>query len=261
MTFYAVRNGLLPGIYDSWQKTSMQVLGYKGAIYKKFDSKREAETFLTEHTSTSTKPSITTSAKPSITTDITTKIKVNIKPKFPINAYASELNMACQTYFQHRDYLISNNIAVAYTDGSAINNGFINARAGYGIFFANPKLGNVSESLIRGKLSNNVAELQAIRNAIEILMDKITPEIQSMEIHTDSQYAIGVITGTKNAKANKELIMTIRNLISVVPFTVNFNYIEAHTNKNTIHHIGNKIADLLAGQASAPKFICNEFIK
>jgi ribonuclease HI len=71
-----------------------------------------------------------------------------------------------------------------------------------------------------------------------------------MEIYTDSQYSIGVVTGAKNAKANIDLIMSIRKLVEIVPFKVNFNYIEAHTQKTSLHHVGNRIADQLAGEST-----------
>lgn len=44
--YYAVKNGRKIGIFDSWTECSQQVHEYKGAIYKKFDSKDEAEDYL-----------------------------------------------------------------------------------------------------------------------------------------------------------------------------------------------------------------------
>lgn len=41
--FYVVWNGLNPGIYRTWDECQAQIKGIKGAIYKSFDSKEEAE--------------------------------------------------------------------------------------------------------------------------------------------------------------------------------------------------------------------------
>lgn len=41
--FYVVWNGLNPGIYHSWDDCQAQIKGVKGAVYKLFDSKEEAE--------------------------------------------------------------------------------------------------------------------------------------------------------------------------------------------------------------------------
>ncbi|MDD7306214.1 MAG: ribonuclease H family protein [Peptoniphilaceae bacterium] len=46
MKYYAVRKGKNPGIYTSWDLCKDQVHGYKGAIYKSFTSKKDAENFL-----------------------------------------------------------------------------------------------------------------------------------------------------------------------------------------------------------------------
>ena len=44
--YYAVRVGKTPGIYKTWEECKAQVIGYKGAIYKGFAEKQDAEDFL-----------------------------------------------------------------------------------------------------------------------------------------------------------------------------------------------------------------------
>jgi ribonuclease H-related protein len=46
--FYAVKVGKLKGIFESWAECKEQVDGYKGAIYKSFTTKEEAEIFIGE---------------------------------------------------------------------------------------------------------------------------------------------------------------------------------------------------------------------
>ena len=44
--FYAVKNGVETGIYDTWEDCKKQVIGYKGAIYKSFFTYEDAKNFL-----------------------------------------------------------------------------------------------------------------------------------------------------------------------------------------------------------------------
>ncbi|MDD7761904.1 MAG: ribonuclease H family protein [Firmicutes bacterium] len=46
MKFYAVKKGLNPGIYNSWDEAKKEVIGYKGAIYKSFKTIEEAKAFM-----------------------------------------------------------------------------------------------------------------------------------------------------------------------------------------------------------------------
>ena len=46
MTFYAVAKGHNIGIYNFWNDCKEQVLGYKGAIYRKFSKEKDAEDFI-----------------------------------------------------------------------------------------------------------------------------------------------------------------------------------------------------------------------
>ena len=44
--FYAVKIGKNPGIYNSWSECQQQVNGFKGAIFKSFKTKEEADNFI-----------------------------------------------------------------------------------------------------------------------------------------------------------------------------------------------------------------------
>lgn len=44
--FYAVRNGRKIGIFNTWDECSSYVKGYKGAEYKSFKTKEEAELYV-----------------------------------------------------------------------------------------------------------------------------------------------------------------------------------------------------------------------
>jgi ATP-dependent DNA helicase PIF1 len=45
-SFYAVRRGIVPGIYTSWEECKAQIDGFPGAQYKKFKLAQEAEVFM-----------------------------------------------------------------------------------------------------------------------------------------------------------------------------------------------------------------------
>ena len=44
--FYAVRNGKINGVYESWDECKKQVMGFKGARYKGFETREEAVAFV-----------------------------------------------------------------------------------------------------------------------------------------------------------------------------------------------------------------------
>lgn len=46
MKIYAVRKGLVPGIYKSWDECKAQVSGFSGAEYKSFPNMEEAKAYL-----------------------------------------------------------------------------------------------------------------------------------------------------------------------------------------------------------------------
>lgn len=45
--FYAVKLGRTPGIYKTWSECELNIKGFKGAVFKKFNSKKEAQEFIT----------------------------------------------------------------------------------------------------------------------------------------------------------------------------------------------------------------------
>lgn len=253
MSFYAVRIGRSPGIYNSWREALEQVNGYKGSIYQKFTSESDAINFISKQRvivklREPKPPKLPEPPESPRSPEISRSPEIPRSPESPESPKSGpDISLVMNKYFQHDDYLQLplHSTIVAYSDGSAINNGLPTARAGYGVFFANPDLDSISVPMRSGKLSNNMAELCAIRSAIEIAMDHVTPEITNMEIYTDSQYSIGVVTGDKHAKANVDVIRSIRDLLKAVPFKVNLNYVEAHTQRTTLHHVGNRIADML----------------
>jgi ribonuclease HI len=96
---------------------------------------------------------------------------------------------------------------VAYTDGACSGNP---GPAGSGVVLVAPdgKMYEGFESL--GEATNNVAELTAILRAVEW----VPAAAGAIVVHTDSQYAIGVLQKGWKAKVNQELVAKAKRLVA-----------------------------------------------
>jgi len=95
---------------------------------------------------------------------------------------------------------------VAYTDGACSGNP---GPAGSGVVLVAPG-GKLHEGLeYLGEATNNVAELTAILRAVEW----IPADAKAIVVHTDSQYAIGVLQKGWKAKANGELVARTKRVV------------------------------------------------
>ncbi len=56
--FYAIKKGLVPGIYENWDEAKAQVSGFPGAEYKGFMTREEAEAYMGGTPSNVTKASL-----------------------------------------------------------------------------------------------------------------------------------------------------------------------------------------------------------
>jgi ribonuclease HI len=97
-------------------------------------------------------------------------------------------------------------------------------------------------SVYIGNQTNNIAELSAIKIALENLKVYYIP----ISIYTDSQYSIGVLSLGWKAKANVELIGKIKKLMD------KFSDIEFIKVKGHSGDYGNEIVDKLAVKAYQP---------
>lgn len=108
---------------------------------------------------------------------------------------------------------------VAYTDGACSGNP---GPAGLGVVIVTADARReLSEYLGIG--TNNIAELTAILRVLEVL-GRAASEVV---IHTDSKYAIGVLTKGWKAKANQEVIARTKELLRNFP-RVRFVYVPGH---------------------------------
>lgn len=163
---------------------------------------------------------------------------------------------------------------ILFTDGSCLNNGRPNAKAGMGVFISQYDPRNIAQALHLLKNTNNTAELSAIIAALRIIQaeaDLIVercaagsepPGVFKATVCTDSEYSI--ISLTRNLPAyenngyrtqtgavkNKELIKEAADLINLIKgrgITFDFEKVAGHSPLKD----GNFFADLLATSAAA----------
>jgi ribonuclease HI len=132
----------------------------------------------------------------------------------------------------------------AYTDGACTGNP---GPAGSGLVLLDPSGKLVKESFrFLGTATNNIAELTAIEMVFDAMTRLHLDEDGAVVIHTDSKYAIGVLTQGWKIKANGELIAKVRKRIESRP--TRLKYVPGHSGVPL-----NERADELAREAIAER--------
>ena len=236
MPYYAVANGRNIGIFLNWNDCNNSVNKFQNALYKKFNTKKEAEQFITNGSHKQIEEKKESS-------------KNNIQNQNNIISFFNT------THYSQIDNSIFNPDYYVYTDGVCSNNGKTNALAGIGIFFDVNDNRNISKR-IEGKQTNNTAELSAIIETYYIIENDINIG-KKISIVSDSEYAIKCITSYGEKCYKKDWNVDIPNKVMVKTayemykdkLNINFIHIKAHTNNTDIHSFGNYNADKLANQA------------
>ncbi|MCC7538729.1 MAG: ribonuclease HI [Deltaproteobacteria bacterium] len=121
-------------------------------------------------------------------------------------------------------------LVIAYADGACTGNP---GPSGLGVLLLDgDHRHELSESLGHG--TNNIAELTAILRVLEVV-----PRERRVEIRTDSQYAIGILSKGWKPKANTELVAEIKDELR--GREARFVYVPGHAGV-----AGNERADALA---------------
>ena len=149
-----------------------------------------------------------------------------------------------------------------FTDGSFKK--FKNKKilCGYGIFFPDGELDNVSRPFIHEPLTNQRAELYAILKSLRNI-EKQKLKLDEIHIYTDSEYSIKSLTvwyktwqknEWKNSKKepvmNQDIIRPIIKLIKKFPGNVKFTNVSSHTGKQDFESLSNEMADKLANEGA-----------
>ena len=276
MPFYAVHKGKRRGIYTDWLECKQNIFGVRHPIFKKFNTKEEAEHFLIHGFGTKTNQSmmdtlgIGGAGKTRDGTDArdNSKIDDNSNPADLENTSAQPQKDAIPVF----------------TDGSLIRkkskNGQQKLLCGYGIYI--PAYSLMPELRYAGTIhdnkTNNRGELKAIIDGLGYVVDFVeetlarvgvsdatqeTDKLKNTQIvlYTDSSYSKLILgdTGVKYRKANYlvskksdekvknadmvEEIMEIRDKIAAYGIELVVKHVYAHTNLDTFEANGNRLAD------------------
>ena len=270
MPFYAVHKGKQRGIYTDWNECKKHIFGVRHPVFKKFNTKEEAEHFLIHGFGTKTNQSMADT------------LGVGVAGEGGGggggDGGAGDNSIDNDTHIIH-----------AFTDGSLIRkkskNGETKLLCGYGIYI--PAYGLMEElryaGTIRDNKTNNRGELKAIIEALNYILDfidKVTgggggdggvgidgvienEKLKKTKIvlYTDSSYSKLILgdTGVKYRKAgylvskksgeevkNADMvheIMEIRDKISAYGMELIVKHVYAHTNLDTFEANGNRLAD------------------
>jgi ribonuclease HI len=274
MPFYAVHKGKRRGIYTDWNECKQNIFGVRHPIFKKFNTKEEAEHFLIHGFGTKTNQSM-----------LDTLGKSNDTPSAGDNAKIDGNNENGES----GDVIANakNHIIHIFTDGSLIRkkckNGDTRILCGYGIYI--PAYGQMEElryaGTIRDNKTNNRGELKAIIDGLNYILCCIDETVGSVAgapdaefpykddklketqiiLYTDSSYSKLILgdTGVKYRKAgylvskksdeqvkNADMvqeIMEIRDRIAAYGMELVVKHVYAHTNLDTFEANGNRLAD------------------
>ncbi|KAI8248467.1 Ribonuclease H1 [Colletotrichum sp. SAR 10_98] len=218
--WYAVKVGLRPGVYETWDECSENTNHQRGAVYKSFTSKEDAEAFVAGkkipnrggkaepikyyavargnftgifHDWDKASKAIYQSTKPKYKKFDTLGEAVRFIKEWgdedtidKVQALVDGDSEFESEVEEHDD--LEPGLAHIYTDGSCLGNGTDNATGGVGVFFGENDPRNVSERLEGKKQTNQRAELTGVLRALEK-----TPATQGAQILTDSRYSINCV--------------------------------------------------------------------
>ena len=281
MPFYAVHKGKRRGIYTDWLECKQNIFGVKHPVFKKFNTKEEAEHFLIHGFGTKTNQSMmdTIGGGGAVKTRDGTDARDNSKIDGNDNSSNPEKLDEINTSTMIQKYVIP-----VFTDGSLIRkkrkNGEQTLLCGYGIYI--PAYSKMPELRYAGTIyenkTNNRGELKAIIDGLNYILDfieetsihiavsEMTQEDDKLKntqivLYTDSSYSKLILgdTGVKYRKAGYlvskksdekvknadmvEEIMDIRDKIATYGVELIVKHIYAHTNLDTFEANGNRLAD------------------
>ena len=161
--------------------------------------------------------------------------KKGLKKNRPHKKFTTRLDAKTERKAEFDNEAVNNNTIFIYTDGASSGNP---GPSGIGILlrFKDHKK-EISRNI--GTATNNIAELEAIKTALLELKHYDYP----VRVFTDSSYAYGVLTLGWKARKNKELINSIKKLIS------KFSDLKLIKVKGHNGFDGNEKADFLATSA------------
>lgn len=150
---------------------------------------------------------------------------------------------------------------VVYTDGSCQKKMSKEPKCGYGVYFPNNEIKDISRPFNHGSLTNQRAELYAIYKALKRITKLLT--FNTIHIYTDSEYSIKSLTvwiikwkennwktANKKEVMNQDLIKKIDKILQKYKNKIFFSHVFSHTGKTDPHSLGNAMADKLATEGA-----------
>lgn len=227
--FYVVWQGHQTGIFTDWETCRQQVLGAKGAKYKSFPTRAEAESAFNDGPPTSK----TTGGK-------ATKPAAARKPAGPNSV---------KTYTADEIATLPGDTFI-YTDGGCEPNP---GEAGSGMaIYRDGKIDELWYGLYNAHGTNNTAELNALHQALLIAAEEIKNN-RTVTILCDSKYSIQCITQwalnwekkgwTKNGGEikNLDIIKPMHSLYQSIKNNVHVLHVNGHVGVE-----GNELADRMS---------------
>jgi ribonuclease HI len=285
MPFYAVHKGKRRGIYTDWLECKQNIFGVRHPVFKKFNTKEEAEHFLIHGFGTKTNQSMMDTLGIGNGGAVKTRDATDARDNAKIDDKSETINSENQP----QKYIIN-----VFTDGSLIRkkrkNGEQMLLCGYGIYI--PSYGLMEELRYAGTIhdnkTNNRGELKAIIDGLNYILDFIEETVSSnateeneklkntqIMLYTDSSYSKLILgdTGVKYRKAGYlvskksdekvknadmvEEIMDIRDKIAAYGMELIVKHVYAHTNLDTFEANGNRLADEYANIGANKTFTNN----
>ncbi|KAJ8270995.1 hypothetical protein GJAV_G00121590 [Gymnothorax javanicus] len=212
--FYAVRKGVKPGVYNTWDECKSQVDKFPSASFKKFASEEDAWAFVRSQAGATTLASAAEGAcsvpePPKIAPEAISAVPIGGKRHLVdpdevdhgkrFKCTEGEVQKPCSQQPSADGFTYMGDAVVVYTDGCCSSNGKTGARAGIGVYWGPDHPMNVCERL-QGRQTNQRAELQAACKALEQARDG---NIKKLVLYTDSKFTInGITSWVKNWKSN-----------------------------------------------------------
>ncbi|XP_062406220.1 ribonuclease H1 isoform X2 [Sardina pilchardus] len=229
--FYAVRKGLQPGVYNTWDECKSQVDKFPCASYKKFATEEHAWEFVRSLATTCSSVKEVKAESSSCDIELPKRapsyeatmaaVMGGLKRKLgnvneeeekkgegdEVDGCAAKRVKAAEDKPQNTspapaektDFTYMGDAVVVYTDGCCEGNGKVGARAGIGVYWGPNHPLNVADRL-SGRQTNQRAEIQAACKALEQARDQ---KIKKLVLYTDSKFTInGVTSWVKKWKLN-----------------------------------------------------------
>ena len=243
---YAVHRGRNTGVFTKWIDVKNSIDGFKGAKFKKFKTRPEAHFFAKFGYPLSEQQTLESFF------EIDSSCNSNCKPE--INKYEKK-----STNFNWDMEIFGRKCLIAFTDGSfkkIKKENCVLSLGGIGIHYPQGQIEDIGLPFGIKPITNQRTELYAIFLAIKQL-SKYYDKTKIIKIYSDSEYSIKCVTqwiktwkrnGWKTSKnepvKNLDIIKPIDDLCQ--QYTVSFEHIRSHTNKQDKQSLANEKADKLA---------------